>query len=385
MKRMAIVLAAITALGLCSSLGSVGSDSLQQASPNLPATREVSPNLPASRDDAISSSQGLDLSILTPAVTPKKVLILGPSMRPSPPNEQSIATALGHLVTVVNGSTWLSFSTADFKQFDVIVLGDPECTEVGSSPLLIAELNRAIWSAAIEGPKIVLGTDPIYHLVRGRAGAQKLIANGINFAASGPGTGLYFCLSCYYSGAGFGTPVVALSAIGDFRVRGQEGCPDTVTIVQPSHPAMAGITNADLSNWSCSVHEFLTTFPPAFSVLAVSTSLPYIIAASPTPTSIFDVCIQDESGQKILQVNSTTGDYQFTSCTGVTLGGTGAITIRGCLITLQINGPDRRVLARIDTCTKTAIATIQVLSPSGAVFTILDRNTGNNSCVCPGT
>jgi hypothetical protein len=97
----------------------------------------------------------------------------------------------------------------------------------------------------------------------------------------------------------------------------------------------------------------------------------------------FDACLQDESNGNRLQFNSTTGNYQFTTCGGVTIGGTGTLTKRGCLVTLQVNGPDRRVLARIDTCMGSGIASIQVFS-QGTTFTIMDRNTANDTCSCSG-
>lgn len=97
----------------------------------------------------------------------------------------------------------------------------------------------------------------------------------------------------------------------------------------------------------------------------------------------FDLCLQDESNGNILLVNSRTGEYQFTNCRGLTLTGVGSLTTKGCLATLQVNGPDRRILARIDTCLESATASVQVLS-QGTTFTILDRNTANNNCVCAG-
>jgi hypothetical protein len=99
---------------------------------------------------------------------------------------------------------------------------------------------------------------------------------------------------------------------------------------------------------------------------------------------LFDLCLQDESNRNILLVNSTTGEYQFTNCRGATLSGIGSLIKKGCLVTLQVNGPDRRILARIDTCLKSGIASIQVLS-QGTTSTILDRNTSNNTCACTGS
>jgi hypothetical protein len=369
MKRAWIIVSmSIAALVATSNFGNLGSAQTKQISPNLP----LGPNKESLSSQASFSDQ-------LPAVTSKKILIYGPSMWPFPPNEQSIATAQGHLVTVVTAATWSSLGTADFKQFDAIVFGDANCS-IDVSVLTSAVANKADWSSAITGPEIVIGTDPIFHLIRdGLVGAQKLIVNGINFAASGPGTGLYADLSCYYAGASPATQVDFLTAIGDFRVQGQGDCPQLVTIVQPSHPAMANISSAELSNWGCSVHEFVTSFPPAFSVLATSLSLPYIIAAQPP---LFDLCIQDDSSSSTLRINSTTGDYSYTNCSGLSLVGTGALIIKGSVLTLQHYASDRRVVAKVDSSVNKAVASIQILS-LGTTFTITDRNTQNNTCTCP--
>jgi uncharacterized delta-60 repeat protein len=97
----------------------------------------------------------------------------------------------------------------------------------------------------------------------------------------------------------------------------------------------------------------------------------------------FDLCLQDDSTGNLLQFNSTTGEYQFTNCSGFTLGGTGAITKRGSMITLQHNGTDRRLLARIDGGVNKGTASLQALA-QGTTFTITDRNTLNNTCSCGG-
>lgn len=100
-------------------------------------------------------------------------------------------------------------------------------------------------------------------------------------------------------------------------------------------------------------------------------------------STMFDTCIQDDSNGNLLELNSTTGDYQFTVCAnGFVTGGTGAITVRGSLITLQHYASDRRVLAKIDNSVKKATASIQVFALANT-FTIGDRNTMNNTCLCP--
>jgi uncharacterized delta-60 repeat protein len=95
----------------------------------------------------------------------------------------------------------------------------------------------------------------------------------------------------------------------------------------------------------------------------------------------FDRCIQDESNGSIFQFDSANGNYQFTNCSGITSGGTGTVTRKGSILTLQHNAPDRRVLARVDTSVNKATATIQLFS-QGATFTITDRDTANNTCAC---
>jgi hypothetical protein len=95
----------------------------------------------------------------------------------------------------------------------------------------------------------------------------------------------------------------------------------------------------------------------------------------------FDLCIQDDSNNSILKINSATGDYQFTTCSGNILGGKGNLIVKGSLITLQHYVADRKVLARIDSSVKKGTASIQVFG-QGTTFTIIDRNTANNICAC---
>ncbi|HEY5616144.1 MAG TPA: delta-60 repeat domain-containing protein, partial [Bacteroidota bacterium] len=95
----------------------------------------------------------------------------------------------------------------------------------------------------------------------------------------------------------------------------------------------------------------------------------------------FDICLQDDSNGAFFQFNSMSGDYQFTNCNGVTIGGPGVISRRGSTITLQQNGSDRRVLVRIDGGVNKGTASVQLLSQR-TTFTITDRNTRNNTCSC---
>jgi len=93
----------------------------------------------------------------------------------------------------------------------------------------------------------------------------------------------------------------------------------------------------------------------------------------------FDICIQDDGGAGVFRINSITGEYQFSNCSGLTLGGTGVLTKRGSTITLQQYSGDRRLLVRIDGAVNKATAYIQA---QGMTFTITDRNIADDTCAC---
>jgi hypothetical protein len=65
---------------------------------------------------------------------------------------------------------------------------------------------------------------------------------------------------------------------------------------------------------------------------------------------------------------------------GFSLTGVGKPSMKGCIITLSHNAPDRRVFARLDTCTNTGSATIQTTAPK-TTFDITDSDTTGNACL----
>lgn len=93
----------------------------------------------------------------------------------------------------------------------------------------------------------------------------------------------------------------ALSAFGEFKVRGQLSCYNNVHKVADS-PALGTLTDDALSDWGCSVHEAFSEYPTAgvtgFQALAIAkdimgvgsqtfgdgtSGLPYIISRGATP------------------------------------------------------------------------------------------------------
>ncbi len=206
---------------------------------------------------------------------PEKVLILASTVTGGASSvEATKAAALGYTVDVVSDVAWSAKTASDFASYRAIILGDPTCRGGGgnTSPYLNAALaNRSVWGPQIDGNVVINGTDPVYH---NGQGGNALTGKGIAFATDAPGkTGAYISLSCYYHGVASGTPVPLLDVFnpGGFKMTGV-GCYNNVRIVA-SHPALVGLTDANLSNWGCSVHEAFVTWPSDFTVLAIAAGI----------------------------------------------------------------------------------------------------------------
>lgn len=206
-----------------------------------------------------------------PAPDANSVLILDTTVTGGATSvEATQAALLGLTPVVVDAATWGAMSTADFATYRALILGDPNCV-TGTGPLAPAEANRAVWSPAVTGNIITIGTDPVLH--QAIPGAVNLINKSIAYAADAATTGAVIGLSCYYFDAVAGTPVPVLDQFGSFSVVGQGGCPAASHIIAV-HPALAGLTDADLSNWSCSTHEGFDSWPADFLPLVISTDVP---------------------------------------------------------------------------------------------------------------
>jgi hypothetical protein len=93
------------------------------------------------------------------------------------------------------------------------------------------------------------------------------------------------------------------------------------------------------------------------------------------------LCLQDDSSGAFLSFSPTTGAYTFNSCTGVTISGTGLVTVKGNTVSLLHYAPDRRVVATDDLALQRGSAGVQLFNPN-RTFTIADRFTGNDTCAC---
>jgi hypothetical protein len=195
-----------------------------------------------------------------------RILLYGPSLTTQLPlNEATIAQRAGFEVRIASAEKWASLTTKDFAVYDALVVGDPDCEgEAPETYLDAVEASREAWTPAVTGPAIVIGSDPMYH--QRREGAVDLTRNAILYAASGDTTGMYFSLSCHWSRARSGTTLDVLDGFGSFQVLGQgrggfPGCPDSLHVSAPDHPAMEGLTDRLLSNWGCSAHEAIDVYP----------------------------------------------------------------------------------------------------------------------------
>lgn len=253
---------------------------------------------------ALAGSQG------ALAATKPKALILADSVTvPGPPPakstesiEQFEAEKDGFVVTSVTGTQWDKMTAAQFRQYRVLIIGDPTCDGTGAS-FAAAVKDEKTWEPAVMksgGNKVLIGTDPTFHYTNGSAPqGAKLEGNGIAFAGKVAGaTGAYIDLSCAYESDLAHTAVPLLDGLSthgakQFTVIGEgplDACATGVNIVALTGPT-TGLTDANLSDWECSVHEAFDKFPSDYTPLALAP------AASGFPSSY---CADDIGTKKLV-------------------------------------------------------------------------------------
>jgi hypothetical protein len=145
----------------------------------------------AARLAALVALLSLFIGVANAAATNGRVLILDSMVTGGAASpEAQAATAAGKGVDVVDDAIWSTMTTAQFAEYDALILGDPTCGSVSPA----AEASALVWGAAVNGNVIIIGTDPVFHLFQG---GGTLTNSGVAFAASDPGkTGAYITLSC---------------------------------------------------------------------------------------------------------------------------------------------------------------------------------------------
>ncbi len=128
-------------------------------------------------------------------------------------------------------------------------------------------------------------------------------------------------------------------------------------------------------------------------------------ATATVVTHPYNFCLQDDTDpNRVVMWNTFTGNYLFECPTcfvppgskaaesaqpskgqtggGSAVSGTGQMKMKGCIITLTHNAPDRRVFASLDPCTSSGTTTVE--NPVAKTrFVITDRNIADN--ICPAT
>ncbi|HVK37279.1 MAG TPA: hypothetical protein VNA88_02010 [Candidatus Kapabacteria bacterium] len=241
------------------------------------------------------------------------VLILNSSVSGGMSSDEAIeALGMGMTVELASDVQWAAKSAADFATYRAIILGDPNCSTNPGVSLAAATANTLTWGPAVTGNIFIIGSDPVLH------NKVPVTNAGIAFAiADANKTGLYMTLSCYYYDAGAFTPVPSLAGLGTFTIRGV-GCYDNAHITA-THPALAGLTDAYMSGWGCTVHETFDTWPVTFQVLAIardagavytapdgSVGVPFILARGAT-------VISDISIEPLTATGATGTDHTLTA------------------------------------------------------------------------
>jgi hypothetical protein len=200
-----------------------------------------------------------------------RVLILGTSVTGGTKSwEAKEARADGFDVRIVGGKQWASMTTAQFKQYRALIIGDH--TDSGNpSRVHWAVDNAKTWGKAISGNIILAGSDPEYHAshTANAAGAQKYMAKAIAFAGAVSGhTGLYFAGAYYRSNTPVPVPVLNGLKNNGFTWENEGG--DTIHIDPATRPRVKGLSDGDMSNWMTTSHEAFISWPSTFHVWAVA-------------------------------------------------------------------------------------------------------------------
>jgi LPXTG-motif cell wall-anchored protein len=214
-----------------------------------------------------------------------QALLFGPTVIGGPSLEQQDLEGQGWTVTVADAATWDAMSASQFASYQLLVFGDPYCS---TDPTILdpAVSNETTWAPVVNGNVIVIGTDPVDHYSGGYgvAGAGVLVSHALAYAGAQPGrTGIYVDMSCYYwftSGAQSSSFLDGIEA--GFSVYGESSCSASIHVAA-SAQQLIGITDADLSNWGCSVHEYFGTWPSDFVPYAIDTAASQSVASGICP------------------------------------------------------------------------------------------------------
>ncbi len=258
--------------------------------------------------------------------------------------EQYAAEHAGFAVTVKSGAEWEAMTAEEFAQYQVLIVGDPDCRSTALSAVNSAKTwVPVVMSAGNVGNRVVVGTDPEFHYAAGgggarpseegnpsSAGAEHLVQDGITFAGGVAGaTGVYFDTSCADLGESpeekeehekEGTAQkLRFEPLHQPSVEGNDGRDKSVILehltqtpapkawTENESPPCGGsvqqiaanpvfnegptkLLDSDIQGWECSDHVTFPTFPADWIPLAVATDTPSHPTCGTDPETKAEVC-----------------------------------------------------------------------------------------------
>jgi uncharacterized repeat protein (TIGR01451 family) len=288
------------------------------------------------------------------------------------------------LLVGTNAGVFVSFSTSGFTSWEKLGTGLPNAVvwdldyDVADDVLLAGTLGRAAWTIGNLRQLTLLTAD----LAISKTATPNPVTAGSNLTYSitltnnGPDAAdsvtvtdilpdAVTFISCDATGGG------VCSGSGNNRAVTfaslAPGASATITIVVK---AKCSVANGAMVNNTATISS--ATFDSNQSNNTATTAT---IVSNPPEL----ITLQDDETGDVLQFNTLTGAYTFSSCTGPTLSGRGEIIRIGCRVVLISIRPGRIVVASVDKCQNKGAAT--VLS-QGSVFVIKDDDTTNNACAC---
>lgn len=197
------------------------------------------------------------------------------------------ARSLGFNVDLIKPADWALMTTADFANYNAVVIGDPKCNHGDLAP---AVSSAAVWGAAVDGNVAVLGNAPVTtywlnHDLSSRVGSGFEVLTALKFAtADSSKTGAYLDVGCGAQNAAADSSVSLLDGVagaGAFKATGSNGACWTVGHIVDTSGALAPLNDDFLSNWPCnaaSALEVFTQYPADFRPYAVTgNGSPYIL------------------------------------------------------------------------------------------------------------
>jgi len=216
------------------------------------------------------------------SATNGQVLVYSPTFNG---NERTALNRAGYSnsnIVVVSASTWSSYSTSTFDNYDFIWVGDKSCSGPSSSDMSALYSSRSRWQPAIDGRVVVSGTDPGCHW---NSTAQRFLQNiGTWLQNGGRGRGP---TGAYINAWGQNN----YNYINDWGVRGSYGVHASDYTVVGAHPVHAGCSSSGMSGWGNTMHGVVTTIPSGWTGIGRRTS-----NSSQWPTIVREVVCPDSDG-----------------------------------------------------------------------------------------